>query len=35
MKRKDRGFPYAAAPDVHQFRRVHHKCLALVTQYGT
>ena len=35
MKRKDRGFPYDAAPDVHQFRGVPQNCFDLVNQYGT
>ena len=35
MKRKDRGFPYDAAPDVHQFRGVPQDCFDLVNQYGT
>lgn len=35
MKRKDCGFPYDAAPDVHQFRGVPQNCFDLVNQYGT
>ena len=35
MKRKDRGFPCDAAPDVHQFRGVPQNCFDLVNQYGT
>ena len=35
MKRKDRGIPYDAAPDVHQFRGVPQDCFDLVNQYGT
>lgn len=35
MKRKDRGFPYDAAPDVHQFRGVPQDCFDLVNRYGT
>lgn len=35
MKRKDRGFPYDAAPDMHQFRGVPQNCFDLVNQYGT
>ena len=35
MKRKDRGFPCDAAPDVHQFRGVPQDCFDLVNRYGT
>lgn len=35
MKRKDCGFPYDAAPDVHQFRGAPQDCFDLVNQYGT
>ena len=30
MKRKDRGFPYDAAPDVHQFRGVPQNLFPLI-----